>query len=189
MEENKSKVFEKELKLIKNETLRSFVETCLDEYVPDYFYHIPASSTGKYHPAYSLGEGGLVRHTKAAVKLAYDMLQLEQNKKFSYFSNQVIAALILHDSVKLGIGGSYTVSDHPILAAEMIERANREKDYPISQIEAGVLTSLIKSHMGQWNTDFKTKQEVLPKPETPLQQFVHLCDYLASRKWLTVELD
>ena len=39
--------------------------------LPDYFFRVAASSTGKYHPAFSLGEGGLLRHTKAAVRIAY----------------------------------------------------------------------------------------------------------------------
>lgn len=30
--------------------------------VPSYFYIVQASSSGRYHPTYALGEGGLVRH-------------------------------------------------------------------------------------------------------------------------------
>jgi hypothetical protein len=37
--------------------------------------------------------------------------------------------------------------------------------------------------MGMYNTDFKTKEEILPKPASKLQNLVHLCDYLASRKY------
>lgn len=46
------------------------------------------------------------------------------------------------------------------------------------------LADLITTHMGQWNTDYKTKEEIMPKPSTKAQSFVHLCDYLASRKFL-----
>ena len=38
--------------------------------------------------------------------------------------------------------------------------------------------------MGQWNTDYRTKKEILPKPKTAAQKFVHQADYLASRKYL-----
>ena len=42
--------------------------------------------------------------------------------------------------------------------------------------------------MGKWNTDYKDKtKEVLPKPVTESEKFVHLCDYLASRKNILVE--
>lgn len=59
----KIEIFENELNLIKNVDLRKLVELSLQS-APDYFFTIPASSTGKYHPQYALGEGGLVRHTK-----------------------------------------------------------------------------------------------------------------------------
>lgn len=58
--------FENELREIKNDALRSFVARCL-EAAPDYFFEMPASTTGRHHPNYALGQGGLVRHVKAAV--------------------------------------------------------------------------------------------------------------------------
>lgn len=71
--------FEKELLMIENEEMRNLVIETLknvkDE--KDEFYHAPASSTGKYHPDYALGDGGLYRHTEAAVKIAHDLLDLE----------------------------------------------------------------------------------------------------------------
>ena len=51
-------MFEKELELICSDEIRKMVELTLEK-VPEYFYTIPASTTGKYHPAYSLGVGGL----------------------------------------------------------------------------------------------------------------------------------
>ena len=32
--------------------------------IPDYFYEVPASSTGKNHPSFDHGTGGLLRHTQ-----------------------------------------------------------------------------------------------------------------------------
>lgn len=49
--------FARELNYIKNERLRSFTDYVLDK-LPDYFRHIGASSSGKYHPSYTLGAGG-----------------------------------------------------------------------------------------------------------------------------------
>ena len=46
----------------------------------------------------------------------------------------------------------------------------------------------IRSHGGQWNKD-KDGREILPKPVTRFEQFVHLCDYLASRRWLDVKIE
>ena len=52
----KSEHFSRELELIVNEDLRMAVKSYLDEYVPDYFFEIGASSTGKYHPKFSQGQ-------------------------------------------------------------------------------------------------------------------------------------
>ena len=46
----------------------------------------------------------------------------------------------------------------------------------------------ISSHMGQWSTDRKSGA-VLPKPIDEYQMFVHLADYLASRKDLTMNFE
>lgn len=186
---NKVEVFKQELSLIEDENLRYLVMYTLTK-APDYFFVMPASTTGKYHPKYALGKGGLVRHTKAAVKIAYDLLGLEQYLSLSVFSDEIISALILHDSVKKGInGGNYTASDHPLQAVALFRRCNDEfkTGIPINQIET--ICGLIASHMGQWNTDYITKKEILPKPDTKLKEFVHMCDYLASRKYLEVDLE
>ena len=46
---------------------------------------------------------------------------------------------------------------------------------------------LVASHMGQWNTcDYSSV--VLPKPIEPDEEFVHLCDYLASQKNIEIKL-
>ena len=46
----------------------------------------------------------------------------------------------------------------------------------------------VSSHMGAWNTN-PYSDKVLPLPETEIQKFVHMCDYLASRKGLLVPFD
>ena len=38
-------------------------------------------------------------------------------------------------------------------------------------------------------SDYYTKEEILPKPEDKYQNFVHMCDYIASRRFLNVEFD
>ena len=68
---------EKEFMWIKNKNIRKFAIDMVS-ILPDYFFVVPASSTGKYHPEYSLGEGGLVRHTKSAVLIAKTLLDLDR---------------------------------------------------------------------------------------------------------------
>lgn len=148
--------------------------------IPEYFYKIPASSTGKYHPAYATGEGGLLRHTIAAARIACDLVDLEMYGLTDDEKDYVICALLLHDTFKSGVTHSkYTLHNHPMLSAQHVRSV-------CSREFANNVCPLIESHMGQWNT-CKWDKTVLPKPETKLQQIVHLCDYLASRKYLTFE--
>jgi len=94
----KVKYFEKELTYIKNERIKNS-GIYLINHLPDYFFEIPASSTGKYHPNYALGEKGLLRHTKAAVRIAYELLinPIIGNKYTNDEKDIMILSLIIHD--------------------------------------------------------------------------------------------
>lgn len=47
-----SETFTTELSYIVNDNLRNFIAQCLDG-LPNYFRHMGASTSGKYHPAYT----------------------------------------------------------------------------------------------------------------------------------------
>jgi hypothetical protein len=174
--------FDDELKLIENEQVRDWVINQLDYTVPDYFYHVAASSTGKYHPKYALGEGGLMRHTKAAVGISKELIELEMFGKLKEQYSYIVAALILHDTFKHGLNYSkYATAKHPLVASKVYRQ---DRSGILDQDQIDFICDLIETHMGQWNTDWKTKEEILEKPKTQIQKFVHLCDYLASRKQL-----
>ena len=158
--------------------------------LPDYFFEVPASSTGKYHPEFALGEGGLVRHTKVAVRIAYELLN--NNTVGAKFDDKdkdlIIMALILHDGVKSGMEHSkYTKFDHPLLVSKLIMENKAKVSLDIDDLRK--LCSMIESHMGEWTFDNYQQKEVLPKPRTAEQRFVHMCDFLASRKFLDVKFE
>lgn len=157
---------------IKNDKLRAWTEECLQK-APDYFWKIPASSTGKYHPEFAQGEGGLVRHTRVAVYIALQLFDLE---RFTPLEEDIaISALILHDTCKHGLeGADHTVSGHGKIAQELYC-----SDAPEGSVRWKV-GRCIASHMGNWDT---------PRPSDELEWFVHLCDFLASRKWAQPNLD
>ena len=187
---DKVKVFANELEHIKTISAYNFAVEAINK-LPEYFFDTAASSTGKYHPRYALGFGGLVRHTKAAAKMAIQMLELEHYKEV--FSEEerdlMIVALILHDGWKHGIHYSkYTVATHPIIMADFI-RGDADLRKHLTQEQLDFVTGCVASHMGEWTTDYRTKKEILPKPVTEAQKFVHLCDWLASRKWLNVDFE
>lgn len=68
-------------------------------------------------------------------------------------------------------------------------RSNKEINSCLDQDTLNAITENIESHMGQWQFDYKTKKKVLPKPKGKIQNFVHWCDYLASRKCLEFNFD
>lgn len=179
--------FEREIQWIHSERIAKFTQYCVDN-LPDYFFHVPASSSGKYHPAYALDDGGLVRHTKAAVIIAHEMFNLEMFSFTKEEQDLIILSLILHDGLKQGNGnGSHTVFDHPIYAANYVKQCNFESQLLTDEQEAFVV-GCIEAHMGQWNTSVKSSV-TLPKPKTKFQKYVHLCDYLASRRYLEFNFD
>jgi len=184
----KNEYFKKELRFIKNEKIRNSCKTMID-LLPDYFFQIPASSTGKYHPEFSLGERGLVRHVKAAVKIAKDLLDNPSigDKYTDDEKDLMIMTLILHDGLKSGLNHSkYTEFNHPTLIKNYIME-NKDK-LELTDSELKFVCKAIESHMGPWNTDYNGN-EVLPKPKTKYENFVHMCDYLASRKYLNILFD
>ncbi len=185
----KIETFKTEINYVKSESNRKDLKTLI-KLLPDYFFEIPASSTGKYHPSFSLGNGGLVRHTKVAVRIAYELLNNETvGVKFSdQDKDLIIMALTLHDGLKSGKEHSqYTKFDHPLLVSQFIMENKDKLSLEIDDIRK--MCSMIESHMGQWTYDSYNQKEVLPKPRTAEQRFVHMCDFLASRKFLDVKFE
>lgn len=190
MKNEKAKIFDSILNTIENEDIRYFAEQCI-ETIPDYFWEIGASSTGKYHPQYALGELGLARHTCALVRFLNHILNVDcfGNKFTSREKDLMRVAGMMHDARKSGddetyAKNKYTKFDHPLLAANEI----RTLIGFISEDELELVATTIESHMGQWNTDKRSKV-VLPLPENKYQKMLHLADYLASRKDVEVLFD
>ena len=179
-------VFKKEISYIKNERYRENAKKIV-ELLPDYFFEVPASSTGKYHPAFSLGDGGLVRHTKAAVRIAYDLLNNE-TMGYSFKPEEkdlMLLGLLIHDGLKSGLPKEkYTKVDHPILICTYLKE-NKDK-LTLKDNEIEFICSSIETHMGEWNTDFNGN-EVLKKPTNKYQRFIHMCDFLSSKKYLDIK--
>ena len=183
----KKDVFNVELDRIKNDNVRESAETVL-EMIPDYFYEIPASSSGKYHPIFSLGDGGLVRHVKVAMRVLEEMFRDTAFGEYDDYTKDLIRmSLLLHDGFKSGLTNSgHTCSEHPVLMSNFILE-NKDK-LSISEDDSKFVASLILTHMGPWNTD-KQGNVIMPVPKTREELLVHLCDYIASRNFLNVSFE
>ena len=175
----KSKYFEREIELIQNEEYKGFVREYLDNYCPSYFWEIGASSSGRYHPKFSQGEGGLVRHTKAVVMFAEELVRMSS---YMYMSEEhkdfVIMACILHDTCKYGMTeyNKELYKDHAKNASALVNEAW----YDYFGINAsGFFLSAIRCHMGQWS-------EREDRPFTNIDRCVHMADYMASRNFIDI---
>ena len=191
MTQERLNIVEPVLNTFENDDIKDFAIVLLDN-LPEYIWHVGASSTGKYHPAYSLGEGGLMRHQVAVVRFLNFFFELEQyNKVITSRQRDLLrVAGLVHDGRKSGTQedfqkSKYTKFNHPKLMADVIVSYT---DKYLTPEELMFIARAINSHMGQWNVDKKTGVE-LPKPDGICQEILHLADYLASRKTLTMDFE
>lgn len=191
MTEERLKFVQPILDTFENEDIKKFATVLVDG-LPDYIWRVGASSTGKYHPAYSLGDGGLMRHQLAVVRFLNFFLELEQyNSKIDSRKRDLMrVAALIHDGRKSGSQedyekSKYTKFNHPILMADVIRSYDGQY---LNHEEIEFIANIISKHMGQFNTDKKTGT-TLPKPDDLHSELVHLADYLASRKSLTMEFE
>ena len=176
----KAEHFERELNLIVDEDLRMVVKSYLNEQVPTYFWEIGAPSSGKYHPGFSQGKGGLVRHTKAVVMFAEELLRMSS---YAYMKDEykdyVIAACIVHDTAKYGMNEEMNKEEyknHAPNAAKLFKMWAESCGYPVSEF----MLNAISAHMGQWSTE---KED---RPFTNIDRCVHMADYMASRNFIDI---
>ena len=191
MTESQMNFMQSILDTFENEDIKEFAVVLLDG-LPDYIWSVGASSTGKYHPAYSLGEMGLMRHQVAVVRFINFFLELEQYKnEFTDRERDLMRlAGLIHDGRKSGSQedyekSKYTKFNHPILMADVVRSFDGKY---LNHDELEMIACAISKHMGQWCEDKKTRV-VLPKPDDNFSKLIHLADYLASRKSLTMEFE
>lgn len=185
---DREELFLDELGYIKDEELSEALLNIIN-LLPEYWLEEAASSTGKYHPDYALGKGGLLRHSKAAMRIGFELLNNPciGDKYTDREKDLMLMSLLVHDGLKLGLPQEkYTRFDHPILMGKFI-LDNKDK-IGLNLEEANFMNDVIKTHMGPWTTDYDGN-EVLEKPKTKYQNFVHMCDFLASRKCILVPFE
>ena len=157
--------------------------------ISEYFWIIPASSSGKYHPNCDLGDGGLVRHSIMVAKCAEDLVISEMFVRDCEI-NQDIArfAALFHDCIKNGPvkeDGTYsdhTEFEHPRFASDFVRTHLETAKVDNLQIE--MICGAIYTHMGKWCTDKYGNAKALSKPRTDFEKLIHIADYVASRKYI-----
>lgn len=184
-------IFDEIINSIENEDMKEFAKELIKT-IPKYFWEVGASSTGKYHPAYALGELGLARHTCALVRFLNHTFDIDcMGKCFTSRERDMMRiGGMMHDTRKSGDQedfekNKYTKFNHPLLAADVIRQFDGKF---LNHNEIECIANMISSHMGQWNTD-KRSDVVLPLPIDKYQKMLHWADYLASRKDIEIKFN
>jgi 23S rRNA maturation-related 3'-5' exoribonuclease YhaM len=178
-----------------NSQLTMWMNDCLAK-APDYFWTLPASTSGKYHHDSDNNEGGTVSHTRKMIVTAKELRDvfLLDNKEFDL----VQAAIILHDTFKCGFEGrenKYAGSGK--LGTDILHTVYPRIGFAkvvvgsdITDDDVDLVYELVEGHYGKWSpipqcypTDFKN----LDRREQ-LKVFVHMCDMICSRKSFDVKL-
>ena len=182
----KHKFFEREILNIESIDLQDFVRWFFDVHVGEWFWKSGASSSGKYHPQFAQGEGGLVRHTRAVEWVCEELLRMSS---YAYmkteYKDYARVACLLHDVRKYGsrdIEDKDCYKEHGAIAAEDVAAAWEEfyrDEYDFHPCPE-LLLMAIRSHMGQWTENREDR------PFTNIDRLVHMADYMASRPFIDI---
>lgn len=113
------------------------------------------------------------------------------NKYSQDTKDMMIVSIMAHDFFKYGLpekAGKYTTSEHPVTCRDFIF-GNKELQSMLEPEQVKFIGDCIASHSGQWNTDYRSKKEILPKPVTGPQNLVHLADFLVSRRYINIDFE
>ena len=181
--------FEKELETIEDLHLRGFTKYALEN-APKYFHSIGASASGKYHPKFSQGEGGLVRHTKSVLMFCNELLNMSPYHELPpLWKDYARVACLLHDICKYGEGDEMDKSaytDHALNGAWYVDKMwglYHSTDTQICiEFAPELITHAIMCHMGRWSKENQ-------RPISIIDNLVHLADYVASRNFINIEFE
>ena len=172
-----NELFSYEVAQIDDDEIRNFVKMTLDNVDPIHRIK-PASSTGKYHPKYAAGEGGLIRHTKVVVRNIIELVRA--TPAIECEKDELIAAAIIHDMWKYpeGRDHEFTAFDHPALGGQWC------KDHGFDTIGR-----LVAAHQGIWATSRQMPGFENEQPRKFDEWCLHYSDLLASRAYLACDFD
>lgn len=151
--------------------------------IPAPFWSAPASSSGKYHPPFALGEGGLVRHSVAVMYVADDYAKL-WNITDPQERAVLLLAAALHDTFKGGTDETWrtTLQDHPDIAAAHV----RHFIYPgassfMDNYHVAMIAHAIQGHQSLWGMERQPLGQQLGMPEA-IRSALVMADYTVSRR-------
>lgn len=174
-----------EINLIEDQGIHSFIRSALYR-APDYFWIIPSSFSGKYHPPDERSTAGNVLHTKRVVRLV-KYIAVSQDRS-EWESDVLVAAALLHDVLKGARLKDGTVNYDPMHAYTVdrfIDWVRKSDETSTTEVNSSSLwiedetvatiLRLVRCHMGRWSPIPETI------PATDMDWTLHLADMIASK--------
>ena len=164
---------------------RSLAEFLIDK-LDDYWFIKPASSTGKYHPVFNNGEGGLVRHSLNVCMWWQQMYKAFEQELMSFSGRDDmydlgLIACLFHDAKKYGDAeenSRWVKKDHDVRSMEWflhnVEIYEHMNDMNFDNKAINYIANAIDHHNGPWSTH--------GAPRTIFERLVFICDYASSQK-------
>lgn len=164
---------------------RNLTEFLIDQ-LDDYWFIKPASSTGKYHPKFNNGEGGLVRHSLNVCMWWQQMYRAFEQELISFSGRDDIydlglIACLFHDAKKYGDAeenSRWVKKDHDVKSMEWflhnVEIYEHTNDMNFDNKAINYIANAIDHHNGPWSTH--------GAPRTIFERLVFICDYASSQK-------
>lgn len=164
---------------------RNLTEFLIDQ-LDDYWFIKPASSTGKYHPKFNNGEGGLVRHSLNVCMWWQQMYRSFEQELISFSGRDDIydlglIACLFHDAKKYGDAeesSRWVKKDRDVRSMEWflhnVEIYEHMNDMNFDNKAINYIANAIDHHNGPWSTH--------GAPRTIFERLVFICDYASSQK-------
>lgn len=206
---NKLNVFKNELKQIESEPCKLIAEYVIKN-TEDYFFDMPASTSGKFHPRDELDKGGKILHLKKAFYLADQAARKYGFKKDQYDKNKNEAVITYDTRLKYDIlRTACLIHDMPFCFIW----DDVEKKYRTNPTHAALnasfiynhfngfldkellndFTSAVFYHMGKWTQYDKNVYHKLvfdiQNANQAITKAVHEVDFYVSRKMINVDLN
>jgi hypothetical protein len=172
---------------IESEEIRAQTLAVL-RHTPDYFWTVPASTSGKYHNEFAREEHGLWIHTKMAAHVCEEMLPswIGQGYITDDQADLVRQGVLLHDLFKQDLpenrdpenpADCHTADDHDLIAAEWLAEHTDVSD---------VVVHAVAAHNGPdgWG-DGPSPTDTDAPVAAEVAREVHTCDMMASRATIT----
>lgn len=155
----------------------------IDRILPD-IWHMPTSSTGKYHKKQNGDIPDIAEHVYQMLYAAVKVLRMFNAKPKTTDADKILMAVALHDSLKYGNLGTrkHTDYQHDKLAADMIASNRDTFSKLLTEDQLHTLEEAVRFHSGQWSTDIP-KNEKFDWSTSGLKMetfFVHVLDMFST---------